>query len=498
LARARTVAWMVGLVALGASASAVATVLEPDGKLEVPIAQEESTDYFDQYRFTVSTLGLGSLLDAREGVGAIDYRLDAASEPATLVPGCRLEAALVLRGGSCALDFGWYCVDHPDELHPLITRADVIYYHDTVVPTLDDVLGPPPEPLNSWTDYMNNDKGFVPTVQMPPVTSAPVNVREDPAFSPESCPSQRIGFAIVGNPKSFCPQTKYSEQVLNQICSLAECDGQSWASAVMYRSVADPDAMYFAFEDLPTTATRFDPTLTSLKPYYPDMKQPDGWDGQNDGDMNDQVFFVRNAPCPGDVEATGGAGGGASDALTAGAGGMGGAAGTAAVDPNVAGSAGRATARADAGPGADASAGGRQGETGGTGSDAGASLGGTTAAPRGHAGESDDQGGAPDRAEARAGSGPELTVCEPGRQVACSCTDGANGAQRCSDQGTAWEPCVCEAAQTNQNASDDGCGCRIVSSRQHESWAAVLALLAVVSSCRRSGRVARSRSRDVR
>jgi hypothetical protein len=291
--------YMLSAATLALAPPAEARVTEPDGKTQVPIPQEDSSDYFDENRYTVKTLGLQSLFDARgEDVDILD---DAATQPAVFSPLCGLQGSMLLRGGSCQVDFGWYCVDHPDKIHPLVTKEDIVNYHDKLLPTFDEIYGPPPPPLNSWADYINDDKGFVPTIQMPPLEGSAglEDVRSDPDFSPENCPSQLIGFAIVGNPKDFCPQTKYSQQELNEVCSLDACNDQSWVSMLIYPSTMTFGAFYITVEDLPTRPNSFAPTLTSLKEYYPDMKQPDGWDGQNDGDFNDFVYFVQGIQCIG-------------------------------------------------------------------------------------------------------------------------------------------------------------------------------------------------------
>lgn len=41
---------------------------------------------------------------------------------------------------------------------------------------------------------------------------------------------------------------------------------------------------------------------------------------------------------------------------------------------------------------------------------------------------------------------PAPSVCEPGKQEACTCYDGSEGAQRCSKDGSGWGDCVCAEA----------------------------------------------------
>src|SRR5687767_9683777 len=42
------------------------------------------------------------------------------------------------------------------------------------------------------------------------------------------------------------------------------------------------------------------------------------------------------------------------------------------------------------------------------------------------------------------GAAQEPRVCEPGRQVECSCLGARDGVQICNDSGTAYLPCLCE------------------------------------------------------
>ena len=281
---------------LTTAATAMGTVLEPDG-MAVPVPDSQSKDYYDTTIYNETTLGLQHMLDAWEGAGQINAQTDDSANNVTFSPLCGLEGQMILRGGSCQVDFGWYCTDDApgsEVIHPLVTAQDIITYHDVTLTTLP---GAPPG-LNSWTQLQNNDKGFVPTIQsglLQPVTGAQslTNVREDPAYL--ACPSGKIGFAFKGNPTSFCPQSKFSEPSRNQMSSF----GSPWISAIVYQSKASPGIYYIAFEDLPTSTASFSPLLTELKATYPTMKQPDGWDGSNDGDFNDFVYQVKGVLCEG-------------------------------------------------------------------------------------------------------------------------------------------------------------------------------------------------------
>ncbi len=94
-----------------------------------------------------------------------------------------------------------------------------------------------------------------------------MSIRSDPAYL-----GGEIGFALVGS------QTHYSEKMWNPMCSSCSPPGP-WIMAVMYKSTTTPDAYYVAFED---------GTVGSGP-----------GDFSNDGDYNDDVFFVTGITCSG-------------------------------------------------------------------------------------------------------------------------------------------------------------------------------------------------------
>lgn len=263
----------------GAVASASAQIAQPDGTL-VP-DQTTSGDYFDTSRYNVNTLGLGTMLTQLEG-GQVDYRADAATDPAVFSPLCGLKGSMIMRGGSCNMDFGWYCIDHVPTSNtdpnfvPLVTVAQVQAYHDALVAPNDR--------------YKNNDRGFVPLIGLPPVNGTPLDAVRDHAVF-QNCPSKQIGFAImpsgvaipsVGNP--VCTQPKYSQRALNMVHAAS---GQPWINALVYASVQRPGVFYIAFEDMPNSATAFLDTT----------KVPAGW--TRDSDFNDFVYMVEGIQCEG-------------------------------------------------------------------------------------------------------------------------------------------------------------------------------------------------------
>ena len=50
------------------------------------------------------------------------------------------------------------------------------------------------------------------------------------------------------------------------------------------------------------------------------------------------------------------------------------------------------------------------------------------------------------------------TICSPGKQEACACPGGEEGAQRCNDDGSAWGPCECVDAGASGSGGAAGTG----------------------------------------
>jgi hypothetical protein len=79
-----------------------------------------------------------------------------------------------------------------------------------------------------------------------------------------------VGFALIGG------ETHYTNPAYDTQCTSCSPPGP-WITALMYASTLTPNAYYVCFEDGPTSAT--------------------GWD--NDGDFNDDVYFVTGVSCLG-------------------------------------------------------------------------------------------------------------------------------------------------------------------------------------------------------
>jgi hypothetical protein len=224
---------------------AQATITEPNGAKTYPndVSAGETGDSGGK------ELHLGALFTSRGET--IDFQKDALTSPAVFSPTCSFSGEMVLRGGGCRLDFGWYNA-------------------------VKDSKTPPPDNEIYTLIPGGNLPAFTPSVgdmTMHPTFNAD-NIRMDPNYK-----GGLIGFAIKkGNQP--CTQTHYTEQQLNQTCT--DCTpAASWITAVIWKATKTPDSYYIGFEDLPngtTSATGF---------------------SASDGDFNDFVYYVSGVACNG-------------------------------------------------------------------------------------------------------------------------------------------------------------------------------------------------------
>jgi hypothetical protein len=258
----------LGLLAYSPVAGAV--VVEPDGmQVPLPLSEDVTQEVVDCCGVAAdgSNMSLEALFAYRGE--SIHWQNDAATEPSSFSPLCRFRGSLILRGGGCQVDFGWYNVDlgnpspPPDDLiYPLVTTADVAaWFQENNLPA-------------------NNDNAFHPAVGERPIEGALIeDLRGDPRYL-----DGLIGLATKGNDiGGTCVQAHYSEPRLNQM----SVHGEPWIMAVVYRSTATANAFYIGFEDLPTDPDNF------RKPTPP----PEEY--QNDADFNDFVYFVEGITCEG-------------------------------------------------------------------------------------------------------------------------------------------------------------------------------------------------------
>jgi MYXO-CTERM domain-containing protein len=252
-----------------------------------------------------------------------------------------------------------------------------------------------------------------------------------------------IGFALVGNPSSICAATKFSEREANVVCTSCE-PNTPWITALIYRSKQRSDGYYLAFEDLPMSPTNWRAVTTSTS--------------APDGDFNDFVFHLTGV-CHGDDECSAGGNG------TGGGG----------------GSSNGGSSNGGSSNGGDESGGSSNGGS----SNGGSSNGGDANGGSGLSGGSDtggnDTSGAAGLGEGGDGtSGSSPGTCVPGREVACTCSNGNEGSQRCLDDGRGYEACTCGDDDDDDTDSSGGCGCRYGTQGEAGFWAVgVLALVAL-------------------
>jgi MYXO-CTERM domain-containing protein len=190
----------------------------------------------------------------------IDFQADAKTEPSTFSPLCSFSGTLVLRGGGCAVAFGWYnavmsggAAPTAAEIYPLIPANDPVVYSQVAFAPL--ATNPP---NNQWT--------------LKTFTAA--DIRNDARYK-----GGEIGFVMIGG--GACSQNKYSQRALNQPCT--SCSPvEPFITTVVYASTKEPNAYYMAFEDLPVAPTSFTQN--------------------NDGDFNDFVFYITGLVCSGGGE----------------------------------------------------------------------------------------------------------------------------------------------------------------------------------------------------
>jgi MYXO-CTERM domain-containing protein len=95
-------------------------------------------------------------------------------------------------------------------------------------------------------------------------------IQNDPAYT-----GGTVGFALIG-PSGSGDETHYTNASYDTLCSGCTPPGP-WVTALMYASTVTPNAYYVCFEDGPTSST--------------------SW--SNDGDFNDDVYFVTGITCLG-------------------------------------------------------------------------------------------------------------------------------------------------------------------------------------------------------
>jgi hypothetical protein len=374
------------------------TVPQPSSAAEVSLTVSRG--------FPSDAVTLGGLFKYFAG-GAdaqIDPVKDASTTPGSFPARCGFKTQIVLKGGACKNAFGWYNATEPASKPPAIYP---------LVPA--NLMAAPPNgiscdsndfcplatrttseaPLNGWAD---------------PLPEFDVDIQSDPNWT-----GGLVGFALIGTPGSQCPQTKYSQADLND----KSPSGAPWITALIYHSLATTGAYYLAFEDFPTC-------MASWRGCVPGGTTANPAGMGNDGDFNDDVFYLRGLNCSlagtpdggtrdggGDAgrAATGGASGAGGTAGAIGTGGTAGAAGTSSGSP-VGGT--RGTAGTTGVPGTTGS-GGAAGATGASGASGASGTSGTGGMLG--AGGATGTGGDMGRAGGAGGT-------NPGASSGCGCTLG--------------------------------------------------------------------------
>ncbi len=272
------------------SPNALATVVQPGTTLTMP--QPANPD-----ELTCCVTGRGFPADADTLAGVFKYHeliidgvptagldmsmdatRDAQTAPGTFSPQCGLHGTIVLKGGDCKNELRWYNATTPpskpamNQMYPLVPgdlmAAPMMCKENGFCPLATRITTQPGQ--HTWAD---------------PLPEYAADIRTSPNWK-----GGQVGFALVppyvgSTPQGKCTQVKYSEMELNDKNSA----GQPWISALIYHSVADPNAYYIAFEDQPTCTA-------SWKGCNPGQSTP-LTSGGNDGDFNDFVFYVSGLTC---------------------------------------------------------------------------------------------------------------------------------------------------------------------------------------------------------
>ncbi|HEY0469205.1 MAG TPA: MYXO-CTERM sorting domain-containing protein, partial [Polyangiaceae bacterium] len=211
----------------------------------------------------------------------LDYRKDAKTGPGYFSAKCGFTGELLLMGGNCQAQFGWYNVTDPNSMTP--PAANEIYPF---------MKGKPQDLLNcvEGDGKQRKTDGFCPLAwdnkhpydlsinRWTPTTFSSGDISKDTTHYKGGY----VAFALIGGDAQKCPQNKYSMYAHNQRNS----KGTPWVTTLIYHSTVDPGGFYMAFEDLPMSTA--------------DWKvRGDSQPGNADGDFNDFVFYVTGLTCAG-------------------------------------------------------------------------------------------------------------------------------------------------------------------------------------------------------
>lgn len=197
----------------------------------------------------------------------VDWIKDAKAGPGVFSPLCGFSGKLLLRGGACKLDFGWYNVPangaapKDSDIHVIIPKTDRDIYGAAGGMDFCPLAGMSTQPGSQMNCTAAASKAF-----------SAADIRNSADYA-----GGLVGFALKGDPNSTCRETHFSQNELHAKHS----SGKPWIMSLIYESKAFPDSYYLAFED--RAASAFGPNSMT----------------DNDGDFNDFVFFITGVTCEG-------------------------------------------------------------------------------------------------------------------------------------------------------------------------------------------------------
>jgi MYXO-CTERM domain-containing protein len=266
----------------------------PDGRTAVQRrAVNQCTNLTANYTPEQSAISLLGLFNYNQEAGMLDPVRDAYTTPGTFSPQCGLTGTIVMHGGDCKNALAWYNAVENPTAPPAANELYELVPGNLTKPPAPMVCGP--------NDMCCEDNDFCPLAtrmhnQAPnqhtwrnPLPEYAGNIRTDARWK-----GGLIGFALVppkdpntGMPMGICPQIHYSQKELNEKSTAAGTAGMPWIVSLVYQSKIDPGAYYLAFEDQPTCPTAWRGGNCGRG------------NGENDGDFNDFVFYVKGLSCKG-------------------------------------------------------------------------------------------------------------------------------------------------------------------------------------------------------
>ncbi len=227
----------------------------------------------------------------------IDPVKDAKTSPGYFSAKCGFTGQIVLMGGNCQVQFGWYNVLDPTSKTPPQYFPPLANGQEDPRNEIFPFVKAPQDSLNCLDDNgslgpdgkpnMQKPKtdGFCPlawdnkgprqldVIRWTPKTFDSGDISKDTHWK-----GGFVAFAVIGDPKSKCTQNKFSMLEHNQ----RNAKGDPWVTTLIYHSTVDPGGFYMAFEDLPMPKDDWKASGTGA-----------------DGDFNDFVFYVSGLTCDG-------------------------------------------------------------------------------------------------------------------------------------------------------------------------------------------------------